>query len=201
MYSISDGERIVKAARAAVELHLTSRIFNSKMIERYISDLYEKTALFVTLEHYPTNTSRGSGGSTKATQPLHLAVVNAAVAATEDKRFVPVSHLEFEHLLVEVSILSGLERITVKSENAIMKKIALGKHGLYIEYGYHSAVLLPEVPVKNAWGRGEALNNLCKNAGLGEHVWKTGTAKLYLFTTQRFREMTPRGAIDEILTE
>ena len=201
LYSMSDGERIVKAARYAIELHLTSPSFNSKIVERYISDLDENAAVFVTLEHYPTNTPRGNSGSAAPLHPMHQAVVDAAVAATSDKRFVPVSHMEFEHLVVEVSILSSLERLTGKSKGAIERGFTVGRHGLHLTYGYHNATVLPETPVKNGWSSTEALDQLCITAGLSTHVWRTGSVKIYRFTTQRFRETTPRGPIEEITTE
>ena len=192
---------MVKAARAAIELHLSSRSFNSKLIERYISDLDEDEAVFVSLQHYPTNTPRGSAGFSKASQPLHQAVVISAIAATEDMRYVPVSHLEFEHLVIEVSILSKFEGINGKSPAAIARGISIGVNGLRIEYGYHSATFLPQLPMANGWDARESLDELCIAAGLKDHMWKAGNARLFRFTTQRFRELTPRGPIEEILTE
>jgi uncharacterized protein (TIGR00296 family) len=200
-YSINDGERMIKAARAAVELHLSTTKFNIKSVERYMSDLYENAAVFVTLEHFPTGTPRGSSGYVKAEQPLHQAVVNAAVASTEDMRYVPVSHLEFEHLIVEVSLLSQLERITSRTKASVSKAIMLGRHGLHIEYGYHSATFLPQFIIANGWSVEEALDELCIAAGLKEHLWKSGSVKLFKFTTQRFREISPRGPVEEITTE
>lgn len=196
-----DGERIVKAARAAVELHLTVTNFNSKLVERHISDLDGNAAVFVSLEHYPTNITRGSAGFANAEHPMHHAVVAAAVAATQDTRYVPVSHLEFEHLVVEVSILSAMERLSGKGKGAVAKGIVIGKHGLHVEYGYHSSTFLPGFIVSNGWGAEEALDELCIAAGLGGHVWKSPGAKLFTFTTQRFREITPRGPVEEITTE
>ncbi len=200
-YSLHDGERIIKTARAALELHLSSTNFNAKLLERYISDLYDNAALFVTLEHYPTGTPRGSAGYTKPEHPLHSAVVAAVVAATQDTRYVPVSHMEFEHLIIEVSILSKLGRITAKTSTTIPKSILPGVDGLYIEYGYHSATFLPELQIRNGWSSEETLDELCVAAGLQPHIWKSGSAKLYKFTTQRFREITPRGHVEEIITE
>ncbi len=200
-YNIEEGIRLVRAARSAIELHALSPHFHSGMIERSINEFSESRGVFVTLSHYPTKALRGCIGFITPTAPLNKLLVDAAVAAaSDDPRFVPVSENEFEHLTVEVSILSEPVRIKGAGDE-LLKGVKIGRDGLIIEYGYHSGLLLPIVAVEEQWKAKEFLENLCIKASLPTHAWKHGSAKLYRFTTQVFRELSPHGPVEEILFE
>ncbi len=198
-YTHEQGSKLVKASRHAIELYLTVQNFDRKIVENTIKEFNTHTSVFVTIEHYPTRTLRGCVGFIEPKEPLNKAVIDAAIsAAAEDSRFVPVSHLEFEHMVIEVSILGERKPILSSSETVIKNSIKLGTDGLVIKYGYHEAVLLPNVPVENGWTKEKYLDNLCIKAGLKEHIWRTSQAKLYKFTAQSFREKEPRGEVEEI---
>ena len=195
-YSLQEGERIVKAARAAIELHLGTHNFDSSIVRRELGPFTEKAGEFVNIEHYPTGTPRGRHGSPNPSEPLHTTIVDSAIAAaTSGREHVPVSHLEFDHILIEVTIISELEQLP-KSLASARRQIRPGVNGLYLEYGYHNAVLLPQ-----EW-HGSTIDKqlaaLFARAGLPEHHLKLGTAKLYKFTAQVFRELTPRGPVEEM---
>ncbi len=196
-YLLHDGERLVKAARNSIELYLGTHHFDPMVVESSIRDLKEKDGVFVILEHYPTSTPRGVSGAVKSSAPICAFLPTAAIAAaTEDRGMVPVSHLEFEHLIVEVSVLSQLEPIATHAESATLRAIR-SHHGLYLEYGYHTGLLLPGTPAKHGWSTEQTLDALCARAGVPAHAWRLGTAKLYTFTAQTFREKEPRGPVEE----
>ncbi len=198
-YSIEQGSKLVAAARNSIELYLTINNFDRKMIERTITEHDNNNGVFVTIEHYPTRTLRGCMGFVEPKEKFSKALIDAAIAAAaEDSRFVPVSHMEFEHMIVEVSILDKPKLITASTEIAIKNNIKLGRDGLILKYGYHEAILLPNVPIENNWTKEKYLDNLCIKAGLKEHIWKTGQARLYTFTAHIFREKEPRGEIEEV---
>ncbi len=200
-YSIEQGSKLVKAARNSIELYLTTYNFDRKILEKTITEHDNINGVFVTIEHYPTRTLRGCMGFAEPKEKLSKALIDAAIAAAaEDSRFVPVSHMEFEHMVVEVSILDKPKLIIASTEAAIKNSIKIGRDGLILKYGYHEAILLPNVPIENNWTKEKYLDNLCIKAGLKEHVWKTGQAKLYAFTTQIFREKEPRGEVEEVKT-
>ncbi len=200
-YSLEEGTRLVKAARHAIELYITSREFRGDAVERTLSDFNQKHGVFVTIYHYPTRTLRGCIGFPEGVGEMKKLVVEAAVAAAaEDPRFVPVSHLEFEHATIEVSVLSPMERIQGSAEQ-IKKQVKIGRDGLVIEYGYHKGLLLPIVPVEEHWSVPRFLDEVCVKAGLPEHTWTHGTASLYRFSSQVFGEKEPRGKIEEIRLE
>lgn len=201
-YSLSDGERLVKAARQAIELKIISPRFRREMVEKYLEGFNEERGVFVTIESYPTNELRGCIGFPRAVGPLKKSLVDAAIAAaTEDPRFIPVSHLEFEHILIEVNVLTDPEPITVHNEDQIKKAIKIGRDGLIIESGYNGGLLLPIVAVEQGWGKEEFLENLCIKAGLPPHYWKNPKIKLQKFSCQVFKETSPRGKAQEIVLE
>ncbi len=200
-YSAEDGEKLVKAARNAIELCIGAHEFKNEMIERTLTDFTQKHGVFVTVYHYPTRTLRGCIGFSEGIGELRKLLVEAAIAAaTEDPRFVPVSHLEFEHDIIEVSILSKPERMHGDAEQ-IKRQIRIGRDGLMIEYGYHKGLLLPMVGVEERWSVPQFLDNVCLKAGLPEHTWRNGTATLYKFSTQVFSEIEPKGRIREVALE
>ncbi|MDE1873902.1 MAG: TIGR00296 family protein [Candidatus Micrarchaeota archaeon] len=196
-YSLEEGTRLVKAARHAVELYITTKEFRSEAVERTLQGFTQKHGVFVTIYHYPTRTLRGCIGFPEGIGEIKKLIVEAAVAAAaEDPRFVPVSHLEFEHTVLEISVLSKLEKVEGSAEQ-IKKQVKVGRDGLVIEYGYHKGLLLPIVPVEEHWSVPRFLDEVCIKAGLPEHTWTHGTASLYKFSSQVFREKEPRGDVEE----
>jgi uncharacterized protein (TIGR00296 family) len=200
-YKLSEGERLVRAARNAIELYLRSPNFNSSIIEKSLSEFNDNAGVFVTIEHYPTMSLRGCIGFPRAVGPIKKTIIDAAIAAaTEDPRFIPLSHVELDDIIIEVSILTEPELIGGKPSE-IKKQIKIGRDGLIIEYGYESGLLLPIVAVEQKWNEEEFLNNVCIKAGLSENTWKHGNATLYKFSTQVFREESPNGNVIEVKLE
>lgn len=198
-YSLADGTRLVKAARQAIELRIISPRFSREMIEPEIGQFSEEQGVFVTIEHYPTKELRGCIGFPMPSGKLKDLLIDAAVAAaTEDPRFVPVSHYEFEHMVVEVSLLTKPDLIHANGEARIKKEIKVGRDGLMIRSGYNSGLLLPIVAVEQKWGPEEFLENLCIKAGLPKYTWKHSNVELYKFGSQVFRETAPYGEIEEV---
>jgi uncharacterized protein (TIGR00296 family) len=197
-YSIEEGRVLTEAARSAIELYLTSPRFSAKMITVQLRQFEREHGVFVTIEHYPTRTVRGCIGFARGIRPLpELLVQSAIAAASEDPRFVPVSHLEFEHMIVEVDILSKPVRLSGTADK-IRKAIKPERDGLIIEYGYRSGTMLPSAAADNGWAAEEFLENLCASAGLERHTWHNAGAKLYRFTVEAFRESSPRGKVEKV---
>ncbi|MEM0142601.1 MAG: TIGR00296 family protein [Candidatus Parvarchaeum sp.] len=198
-YTNAEGSKLVKTARYAIELYLTVQNFDRKIVENTIKEFNHTAGVFVTIEHYPTRTLRGCIGFIDPKEELSKAVIDAAIAAAaEDQRFVPVSHMEFEHITIEVSILDKPKLISSFSELGIKNSIKIGRDGLVLKYGYHEAIILPNVPVDNNWTKEKYLDNLCIKAGLKEHMWKTRQAKIYAITTQTFKEKEPKGEVEKV---
>ena len=201
IYTLKEGEKLVKAARNAIELYIKSPRFEKGMIEKTLSEFNEKAGVFVTIDHYPTMSLRGCIGYFKAIGPVKRLLVEAAIAAaTEDPRFIPLSVGELNDVVIEVSILSEPQQLKGTPEE-IKKEIKIGREGLLIEYGYYSGLLLPIVAVEEKWSVEKFLENVCIKAGLHPHMWKRSDITLYKFQTQVFREEEPNGKIVEIKME
>ncbi|MEM3791438.1 MAG: TIGR00296 family protein [Candidatus Micrarchaeaceae archaeon] len=201
-YSIEDGIKIVKAARRAIEQYVSSTNFDREKIEKSIEKFKEHHGVFVTIEHYPTRNLRGCIGFPISNRPLKEALIDAAIAAaTEDPRFVPVSHMEINDIVVEVSILSTPEKIEFKSHEELPKKVKVGRDGLIMRYGFYEGLLLPQVAVEEKWSAEEYLDNLSLKAGLMRKAWKKSGVELYRFSSQIFREFAPNEGIEEIILE
>ena len=130
----------------------------------------------------PTLKLRGCMGHIPANLPLYQVVQNTAVsAATADPRLSPITIEALDDIVIEISILSPLERITR------IEEIEIGHHGLLISQGEQRGLLLPEVAERAGWSRRTFLEQLCRKAQLPPHAWQEGV-DLYRFTTLKFKE-------------
>lgn len=199
-YSLEDGRNLVRAARNAIQLSLSSPAFRSLMVERTIEQYSEKDGVFVTIKHYPTMTLRGRMGFTNPAGPLKRYLVQAAIsAATEDPHFNPMSSNEIDDFIIEVSILSAPELLKGRSSAARIRNIMPGRDGLMIKYGFQSGTLLPSSSSEERWSKSRLLEELCTKAGLPSDYWKRGDVELYRFTVQSFSESEPEGEVKEVL--
>ncbi len=197
-YTLQEGAELVKAARHTIDLSLRSPRFERKVVRDITKEFREMDGVFVTLEHYPTKALRGCIGFPIAVSPIGEGVVDAALAAAfEDPRFVPVSHKEFDRLLVEVSVLTQPEEITGAASQRY-KKIKIGKDGVMARYGLYSGLFLPQVAVEQKWNEKKFLEEVCAKAGIPSNYWMQPSVKIFKFQTQVFREEEPGGKVIEV---
>ena len=110
---------------------------------------------------------RGCIGYIEGIKPLVEAVVdNAVSAATNDPRFQPVGEDELADLHVEVSALTPLRPVDGPAD------IEIGRHGIVLEKGRHTAVFLPQVAPEQGWDLDTTLDNLALKAGLPADAWR-----------------------------
>ena len=166
--------------------------------ERNDGILAEKRGVFVTLETHPAHELRGCIGYPMPVKELGPSVVDCALsAAFDDPRFPPLSIGEMGKTVVEISVLTVPEEISVKDPEEYAKRIKVGRDGLIINYGYSSGLLLPQVPIEWNWDEKEFLCQICEKAGLPRNMWKSPSAKISTFSAQVFCEETPGGAVNE----
>jgi AmmeMemoRadiSam system protein A len=124
---------------------------------------------------------RGCIGRIKGDQPLYEMVTEMAQAAAfEDPRFSQLTPQEFEHIEVEISMLSPLERVHKFSN------LEVGKHGLMIKMDFNSGLLLPQVATEQGWDGKEFLEQTCLKAGLPKNSYRDKYAEVYSFTADVF---------------
>ncbi|MFC1742381.1 AmmeMemoRadiSam system protein A [Candidatus Riflebacteria bacterium] len=138
-------------------------------------------AAFVTLR--TNGMLRGCIGHMQARDPLLKAIFEMArAAAFSDPRFPPLKKEEFQHLSIELSILTPMQEM---KENPL-DFIRLGIHGVHLDYQGYSSVFLPEVPIEVGWDTITYLEELSRKAGLPGDSWKK--AKLHYFTSIKIKE-------------
>lgn len=141
--------------------------------------LKEPRGAFVTLQK--KGELRGCIGNIRGNRPLYKTVAGmAAEAAFNDPRFPPVSESELKDLDLEISVMTPLRQI----DN--VEEIEVGKHGIYIEKGFFSGLLLPQVATEYGWDRTTFLEHTCYKAGLDKNAWKDGDTKIHIFSADIF---------------
>ena len=198
IYSIEEGEELVRAARKTLIEFVSHAKFDRQSVERHTRKFTEKHGVFVRVEHWPTRTPRGSMGFVHPRTGIGSALLEATIGAAEDKDFVPISHREIEHIVVEVDVLSEPEELK-GSTSARLKKVKSGRDGIIATYGFHTGIVLPIEASENDWKKEEILEHACMKAGLSADSWKRDDVKIHKFTSQVFRELSPDGPIEEIV--
>ncbi len=196
-YSSDEGEKLVKAARQAIELSIVSPRFNKRMLYPYIKEFDDDIGVVVRIMHYGTLESRGSCTSLFSSEPLGNKLITAAIsAASPDPRHVPVSYLEFDHILVSVNLVKSAEKATTLLAGGQNLSIPPFK-GLMVKLGFSAGVLLPGDAAALGMGADSLMAALCSNAGIPLSALKRKDLELYLVEVQTFSEVFPGGRIEE----
>lgn len=194
MLDLEEGKKAVRFAREIIENYVRKKEIKLKDLGEKFS---EKKGAFVTIHTYPEHDLRGCIGIPLPIMPLKNSIYEAAVSATRDPRFPPLSEEELDRIVVEVTILTKPEIIKVNNPSEYPSKIKIGRDGLIVEQGFYKGLLLPQVPVEEKWDEEEFLSHTCMKAGLMPDAWLEKETRIYRFSGQIFTELTPRGEIEE----
>ena len=177
VFSREEKEFLHRLAREAIEHHLLGRPKPTR--EGETPRLSEKRGAFVTLKTH--GQLRGCIGHIQALKPLSQTVIDMAEAAAfQDPRFPPLSRQELKDLSIEISALTPFRPIQD------IKEIQVGTHGLFIERGYNSGLLLPQVAAEYGWDTQTFLEQTCQKAGLPKDAWKDSQTKIQIFSAEIF---------------
>lgn len=188
-----DGEFAVKFARKTIELWISSR--TTPQFHKTPEIFREKSGVFTTLHTYPGHELRGCIGIPYANKPLIQAIMESAVSVTMDPRFPKLGTDELDKVIIEVSILTKPEKISVKSPMEYLEKIKIGRDGLIIMSHSQSGLLLPQVPKEYGWNVRTFLEHLCAKAFLPPDAWKEKKAEIFRFRSEIFAEKEPGGMV------
>jgi AmmeMemoRadiSam system protein A len=182
-FDLTDAEKknLLEIARSSLESYLRE---GKRLDVKPLNDkLKEKRGVFVTLKGKRSGQLRGCIGRMIGDQPLCNVVSEYAIhSALDDPRFPKVRPEELDELEIEISVLTPF----VKVKN--LDEIEVGKHGLMIQKGFQSGVLLPQVPIEWGWDRETFLQQVCNKAGLPSDAYKDKGANLYKFSAIVFSE-------------
>jgi len=144
-------------------------------------NLKTRCGAFVTL--HKQGNLRGCIGQMTGRMPLIDTIKEMAVSsAFNDPRFPSLGEEEFEQIDIEISVLTPLQKIKDIS------LIQVGKHGIFIQKGGSSGVLLPQVATEQGWDRDTFLTHTCYKAGLTGSCWKDASAEISIFSAIIFGE-------------
>jgi AmmeMemoRadiSam system protein A len=141
--------------------------------------LKEKMGAFVCLKTH--GELKGCIGHIKGFLPLHETIKEMArQAAFHDPRFAPLDASEWKATEIEISVLTPMRKIDD------IEQIEIGVHGLYIEKGVETGLLLPQVATEYGWDRITFLEYACMKAGLPKDAWKSKETNIYVFSADVF---------------
>ncbi len=180
--SVAEQETLLNLARETLETYA-----RTKKTPEWAEDdprltplLKSERGVFVTLKK--KGQLRGCIGHIIPRLPLYRGVMeNAFNAGWRDHRFPPLQRSEMLDLEIEISVLTPPRRVSSPQD------IVIGKHGVIIEKGHHSAVYLPQVAPEQGWDVEETLTHLSMKAGLPPDGWNQG-ATFSVFSAEVFGE-------------
>ncbi len=172
---------LLRLARNAIQGALTGT--SIKQHTNYKGWLSTRQGAFVSI-HKKSGELRGCIGRFRSRSPLYRLVEELAItAATRDHRFAPIKKEELDDIVIELSILSKLQRIQSLDE------IDTCRHGIYIIRDEKSGTYLPQVLRENDWDAETAVRKCSHDkAGLGYEGWRE--AELYVYTSLIISEMS-----------
>lgn len=186
---VEQGSIAVKIARKTINIWVKQ---NKKLKpDKYPPEFDEKMGVFVTIHTYPKKDLRGCIGFPEPRLPLIDALVEAAIASTQDTRFPSLEEEELDKIIVEVSVLTRPELIKVNDPKDYPKKIRIGKDGLVVKKDMQSGLLLPQVATEHNLGDKDFLMHTCLKAGLPPGAWLEEGVEVFKFQSNVFSEKEP----------
>jgi uncharacterized protein len=112
---------------------------------------------------------------------------HAALAATRDYRFLPVTAAEVAQLQIEISALSSPQSLNYESPEVLLRLLRPNVDGVVLSNGFQHATFLPQV-----WERVPDprvfLSLLCEKMGLPHDTWKRKNLEVKIYQVEKFTE-------------
>ena len=161
---------------------IRARLFGGELsLPRPTEKMTARCGAFVTI--HKKGHLRGCIGHITGVKPLFNGIQELALSsAFNDPRFPRLTRDEYPNIDIEISVLTPLEEIASPEE------VEVGKHGILVQRGFRSGVLLPQVATEQGWDREEFLSYTCRKAGLSEDCWKSGETRIQVFSAIVFGE-------------
>lgn len=146
----------------------------------------EKRGVFVTL--HKNGALRGCIGTIEPVMPLLEGVEqDAAFAAFQDPRFMPLGLDELSKVDIEISVLTVPKPLEHDGPEDLIKKLRPGIDGVILSKGGRRATFLPQV-----WEQlpnpENFLINLCRKAGFTPNCWRDPDVLVETYQAEHFGE-------------
>ena len=160
---------LFNVAEEAIKAELEHKAIPSPPLNDYSDALTANRCCFVTLMLH--NELRGCIGALEPYQPLLNDVSEHAIAAAfKDPRFPPLKEEEYQHIVIEISVLDTPSFITFTDEKNLLDQISEGEDGLILEDGSYRGTFLPSV-WENLPNKNDFWQQLKQKAGLSLDHW------------------------------
>jgi AmmeMemoRadiSam system radical SAM enzyme/AmmeMemoRadiSam system protein B/uncharacterized protein (TIGR00296 family) len=179
--SLSAAQRRVILKLAATSIAQTVTRQGLKVPDELLGDWVQSIVMgvFVTLKRGPV--LRACCGVLGQPMALGQALSSAAIrTAKDDQRFAPISPCELPYLSLDVTLLGPFKKIESRGAERV-SEVVIGKHGLMIQRGEKSGLLLPTVAIERNWGAERFLQAVCAKAGLPSSAWESDDAQVMTF--------------------
>lgn len=177
-------QAILKMAAAGIVLNVTEGAV--KTSPEAVEDLAQRIVMgaFVTLKR--GDILRGCCGVLGKPMPLGAAIHSAAArTAKNDQRMAAISPCELPYLSLDVTLMGPFKSIELQGRERA-GAIRVGKHGLMIQKGKHSGLLLPSVALERQWDAERFLAATCNKAGLPQNAWESTDTQVFTFVGETF---------------
>lgn len=174
---------LVREAKRIIEIWVKE---GKKHLPNINNEKYKGHGVFVTINK--RGNLRGCIGFPYPQENFRKALMEAAISACHDPRFPPLTKEELKDIEVEVTLLKPPKKLEIRSPKEYLEKIEIGKHGIIVQKGFHSGLLLPQVAVENNWDVLEFLSYTCIKAGLHPNAWMDEDTEVYVFEGEVFHE-------------
>ena len=180
-----DKQQLLEIARHSIQSGLDDN--HALQVDRddISKKLSEKRASFVTLTQ---NTElRGCMGTLEANEALAQSVANTSYnAAFCDPRFAKLERHEANQTLIEISVLTPMQPLSVIDRQDLFKQLRPGIDGLLLQDGRHRATFLPKV-WESLEQPQEFFQHLLRKAGLSGTHW-SDNMRLHRYQSESFHD-------------
>lgn len=173
---------LLQVARGSITTGLDGKVYALDAVD---AALREPRATFVTLHRQ--GQLRGCIGTLEPVRPLLQDVShNARAAAFHDPRFAPVVTTELTDLIIEISVLSPPQAMSVDSRIMLIQNLKPDRQGLILQDGTRRATFLPAV-WESLPDPDDFLDQLLHKAGLPPGHW-SDSLRFFTYETESFSE-------------
>ncbi len=187
-----DGKSVVRAARAGLEMCLTTDIAERNMV-KFINRDIKCDGISLQVENAQTSEERSSTIAIDNLDTNSL-ILKAVLSLARNTQNVPISHYELDNLNIKAQILSDKRRINPRTISGLARSLKRNEC-LLLEYGFNKKVISH---YRNKYAVRESERVIRKALGeLCNPPHNLSKVTISKFTMNGFREATPNGEILE----